>query len=212
MKKGVVLFVTLLFIASVSVLIVANMKDTQSYIGTNNSKFNITQSYYLINNLQESVSKKLSSIENKNNIDAYIANNFTENISFDLKNINFKLDFSKYDKPNINDLISNNQDKRLEIEEKLILYEVFNFSFLYEYLDKNKVISSNGLKDLVLEYEKNTREKIVPEFDNTVGFLDNSEDNLYKLDIEVFNIDEKILAYYILDNKGEIAHYETSIR
>ena len=100
----------------------------------------------------------------------------------------------------------------MEIEEKLILYEVFNFSFLYEYLDKNKVISSNGLKDLVLEYEKNTREKIVPEFDNTVGFLDNSEDNLYKLDIEVFNIDEKILAYYILDNKGEIAHYETSIR
>ena len=212
MKKGVVLFVTLLFIASVSVLIVANMKDTQSYIGTNNSKFNIIQSYYLINNLQESVSKKLSSIENKNNIDAYIANNFTENIVFDLKNINFKLDFSKYDKPNINDLISKNQEKRLEIEEKLILYEVFNFSFLYEYLDKNKVISSNGLKDLVLEYEKNTREKIVPEFDNTVGFLDNSEDNLYKLDIEVFNIDEKILAYYILDNKGEIAHYETSIR
>ena len=188
------------------------MKDTQSYIGTNNSKFNITQSYHLISDLQKSVSKKLSSIENKNNIDAYIANNFTENIVFDLKNINFKLDFSKYDKPNINDLISNNQDKRLEIEEKLILYEVFNFSFLYEYLDKNKVISSNGLKDLVLEYEKNTREKIVPEFDNTVGFLDNSEDNLYKLDIEVFNIDEKILAYYILDNKGEIAHYETSIK
>jgi len=212
MKKGVVLFVTLLFIASVSVLIVANMKDTQSYIGTNNSKFNITQSYHLISDLQKSVSKKLSSIENKNNIDAYIANNFTENIVFDLKNINFKLDFSKYDKPNINDLISNNQDKRFKIEEKLILYEVFNFSILYEYLDKNKVISSNGLKDLVLEYEKNTREKIVPEFDNTVGFLDNSEDNLYKLDIEVFNIDEKILAYYILDNKGEIAHYETSIK
>ena len=212
MKKGVVLFVTLLFIASVSVLIVANMKDTQSYIGTNNSKFNITQSYYLINNLQESVSKKLSSIENKNNIDAYIANNFTENIVFDLKNINFKLDFSKYDKLNINDLISKNQEKRLEIEEKLISYEVFNFSFFYEYLEKNEVSSSNGLRALILEYEKNTREKIVPEFDNTVGFLENSEDNLYKLDIEVFNKNEKILAYYILDNKGEAVHYETSIR
>jgi len=212
MKKGVVLFVTLLFIASVSVLIVANMKDTQSYIGTNNSKFNITQSYHLINDLQKSVSSKLSSIQESDDIDMYISNNFIENLSFELENIKVDLGFSKYEKLNINNYAKGTAEEKIAIENVLISNEIFDFNFFSTQLKDETIDSSNEFLELFRTYENYAGVRNINTLTEDLGFVANKDKNLYNLDIKLLNVNEKITANYILDDKGELLHYETSIK
>ena len=212
MKKGVVLFVTLLFIASVSVLIVANMKDTQSYIGTNNSKFNITQSYHLISDLQKSVSSKLSSIQESDDIDMYISNNFIENLSFELENIKVDLGFSKYEKLNINDYANGTAEEKIAIENVLISNEIFDFNFFSTQLKNDTIDSSNEFQKLFRTYESYAGVRNIDTLIKDLGFVVNKDKNLYNLDIKLLNANENITAHYIIDDKGEIAHYETSIK
>ncbi len=212
MKKGVVLFVTLLFIASISVLIVANMKDTQSYIDTNSSKFNITQSYYLIKDLQKSVSSKLKSIEESDDIDIYMSNNFIKNLSFELENIKVDLTFSKYEKLNINDYVKGTTEEKTAIENVLIANEIFDFNFFFTQLKDETIDSSNEFLELFRTYENYAGVRNINTLTEDLGFVANKDKNLYNLDIKLLNVNEKITANYILDDKGELLHYETSIK
>ena len=60
MRKGVVLFISLLFIAAISLLILKNLEDTDSYISEQNSKFTKTQMMMYLNNAKDEISKALS--------------------------------------------------------------------------------------------------------------------------------------------------------
>ena len=71
MKKSIVLLISLFFIAAVSLLIIQNLKDTDSYLSEQNSKFTKTQIMFLINNTKDEISKTLSQNQG-NDISSYL--------------------------------------------------------------------------------------------------------------------------------------------
>ena len=66
MKKGIVLFISLLFIAAISLLILKNLEDTDSYVSEQNSKFSKTQIMFYINNAKDEIAEVLKLIANQN--------------------------------------------------------------------------------------------------------------------------------------------------
>ena len=115
MKKSIVLLISLLFIAAVSLLIMKNLEDTDLYLSEQNSKFSKTQIMFLLDNTREEIKGILASIvkdvdEDKQRevLKDYVGVNFP--ILIEDARIIMRLE--EYDKYNINLLKESKEELR----------------------------------------------------------------------------------------------------
>lgn len=220
MKKSIVLLTTILFMAAISLLILKNLEDTNSYISVENSKFTKTQILYYINNSKVEVTKLLSK-----NFDREILKEFTEfeyPILFQDANISIKL--KEYDRYNIN-LLKEKDEKKYENFKNFLqrndvydIYTLKNILIEFENINNNKQLNS-----LLDKFEKESYKADISKIKDYIGFIDydkkeffqneNEKDiKFYELFVKVSYLNEFAKAYYILDKTGGVKYFEYSFK
>lgn len=208
MKKSVVLFISLLFIATLSVLIIENLNDTNKFLSKSHDKFNKVQAISLMENLQKEISKKI--IENKENIKEIIDEGLTSNAVLPIKDFNMIFSLTNYDKLNVNDLINTDKNISKNTSDILYSYEIYNVDYLKSLLKENNIESMKQLDFIIEQYAKQNDDEKIYEVKNLLGFLQNQ--NLYELKVNFNdNTGTKMNSYYVLDDKGEVKYFEYSI-
>lgn len=208
MKKSIVLLVSLFFIAALSILILKNLEDTNSYIDEQNSKFNKAQTIVLIKNLQTQISDIFN--KNQDKIDSIIETQLYEYFPIQIEKINMFFKLLPYERININKLISEDKKEKEEIKKFFENNDIYNTEVL-ETLLKNKIINSNKqVDDIINIFIKETYDNKILDVRSEIGFL--SDEKLYELFIKIDYIKEFVKAYYILNNKGEVKYFELSFK
>lgn len=219
MKKSIVLLISLLFISALSILILKNLEDTNSYIKEQSSKLNKTQMITLTSNAQVEVSKVIK--DNKESIDELFLEN--DNLSIPTKIGNSELLFTlvKYDKVDVNSL-SSKDSKENSIEELFNEYNISNFySFndIYkaqenQYKEKdNRFIKNSKQLDFIIDkFIKDTYSDEILDIKSKIGFIKSDNSDLYELFIKINHLNELFKAYYILDKEGKVAYFESSFK
>jgi len=221
MKKAVVLFISLLFISALSILILKNLDDTNTYVKEQNSSFNKIQMIVLMNNLQTQISKIFQA--NQEMIDSFLIND--EEISFPLQIKDSELLFTvkNYDKVDIN-LLS----KEIQSDSNLVLdlfneyaisnYDGFRSIYLeeeikYKLKDEIFINNSKQLDYLVNKAIIETYNKDLEKIRNSLGFISVPIDKImYEVYIKIKHNNEFSKAYYILNTKGEVHYFESSFK
>ncbi len=213
MKKGVVLLITLFFIAAISILVLKNLDDTDTFLEKQNYKLNNTQVLIAIKNMQKELSLLLQ--KNKNTIDKVLENdslNITTSIVLEELIVDFTL--SKYEKVDINNL---------KIEDSKIVQELFWENDIFDYdefesiykekteLYDKKVNTTKQFNDIINSFifrtENSQVENIIKE---KFGFI--SGENLYEVNINAEYISSNAKAYYILNNSGKVLYFDISFK
>lgn len=208
MKKSIVLLVSLFFIAALSILILKNLEDTNSYIDEQNSKFNKAQTIVLIKNLQTQISDIFN--KNQDKIDSIIETQLYEYFPIQIEKINMFFKILPYERININKLTSEDKKEKEEIKKFFENNDIYNTEVL-ETLLKNKIINSNKqVDDIINIFIKETYDNKILDVRSEIGFL--SDEKLYELFIKIDYIKEFVKAYYILNNKGEVKYFELSFK
>lgn len=208
MKKSIVLLVSLFFIAALSILILKNLEDTNSYIDEQNSKFNKAQTIVLIKNLQTQISDIFN--KNQDKIDSIIETQLYEYFPIQIEKINMFFKLLPYERININKLTSEDKKEKEEIKKFFENNDIYNTEVL-ETLLKNKIINSNKqVDDIINIFIRETYDNKILDVRSEIGFL--SDEKLYELFIKIDYIKEFVKAYYILNNKGEVKYFELSFK
>lgn len=208
MKKSIVLLVSLFFIAALSILILKNLEDTNSYIDEQNSKFNKAQTIVLIKNLQTQISDIFN--KNQDKIDSIIETQLYEYFPIQIEKINMFFKILPYERININKLTSEDKKEKEEIKKFFENNDIYNTEVL-ETLLKNKIINSNKqVDDIINIFIRETYDNKILDVRSEIGFL--SDEKLYELFIKIDYIKEFVKAYYILNNKGEVKYFELSFK
>ena len=221
MKKSIVLLITILFIATISLLILKNLDDADSYISKQNSKFTKTQIMFYINNAKDEISKILTQ-----NLDREILKDYT-GIEFPIviQDAKISLRLEEYDKYNINLLKEKDEEKYKYLKEFLISKDIYDFELLKDiYSENNKIENTKQLKSLFEKFQKDSDLNKIDKIKEYIGFQDyikkdinqndkDKEIKLYELFVKVEYLKEFAKAYYILDKeKGEVKYFEYSFK
>lgn len=212
MKKGVVLLLTLFFIMAISVLILKNIDDTDTFITKQNYRLNNTQILIAIKNTKNEVIKLLQ--KNKDYIDKDLEKESLQNdISLNIKNLKIDFRISKYDKIDINET---------KIETSIVMQELFSDNNIFDYElfkdvyfeklnDKERnVETSKQVDDIINTFIIKNNSNNILKIKDQIGFLKSK--NLYLLDIKVSFNDSKAFAYYILENSGKVQYFDISFK
>ena len=220
MKKSIVLLISLFFIAAVSLLILKNLEDTDSYINEQNSKFTKTQIIFLINNAKDEVSKILAKGIDKEILKDYTNKDFP--ILFQDAKVIMRLE--EYDKYNIN-LLNEKDEKKYEyFKDFLIRNDIFDIEILKGVLsEKDKVKNSKQLDELLEKFEKESYSSNIFKVKDYIGFMNydkkeiiqNEKDKeilFYELFVKVDYLKQFAKAYYILNKNGGVEYFEFSFK
>lgn len=228
MKKGVVLFISLLFIAAVSLLILKNLEDTDSYISEQNSKFSKTQIMFYLNNAKNEISKAL--VSNKDNdISSYL----DEEYPIFLEDAKIIIKLQEYDKYNIN--LLKKDDEKANYYVKLFLqsngvYDIETFKYLLK--NSEEITNYKQLDELIKDYSKNSYNSKISNIKYYLGFIDfdkkefvpksdrkelkrkrsNEDIAFYELFVTVDYLKQYAKAYYILNKNGGVEYFEYSFK
>lgn len=220
MKKGIVLFISLLFIASVSLLILKNLQDTDSYINEQNAKFSKTQIIYFINNVKKEVSYILSKNSQIEKIDEYLNIPFL----FNEKDAQIILELREYDKYNVN-LLKQTDEKKYEHFKDFLqrngIYDIYTLKDIL--IHSEKVSNLKQLDDLLEKFEKESYNVDVSSIKDYIGFInydkkeftlddDEKEILFYELFVKVNYLKQFAKAYYILNKSGGVEYFEFSFK
>lgn len=208
MKKSIVLLVSLFFIAALSILILKNLEDTNSYIDEQNSKFNKAQTIVLIKNLQTQVSDIFN--KNQDKIDSIIETQLYEYFPIQIEKINMFFKILPYERTNINKLISEDKKEKEEIKKFFENNDIYNTEVLETLLKGKNINSNKQVDDIINIFIKETYDNKILDVRSEIGFL--SDEKLYELFIKIDYIKEFVKAYYILNNKGEVKYFELSFK
>ena len=220
MKKGIVLFISLLFIASVSLLILKNLQDTDSYISEQNAKFSKTQIIYFINNAKDEISNILSK-----QIDREILKDYT-NLPFpvEVKDALVILELREYDKYDVN-LLKQTDEKKYEHFKNFLqrngIYDIYTLKDIL--IHSEKVSNLKQLDDLLENFEKESYNVDVSSIKDYIGFInydkkeftlddDKKEILFYELFVKVNYLKQFAKAYYILNESGGVEYFEFSFK
>ena len=217
MKKGVVLFISLLFIAAVSLLIIKNLEDTDSYIYEQNSKFTKTQMMMYLNNAKEEISKVISKNQN-NKIKSYL------NIDYPiiLQDAEITIRLKEYDKYNINLLRSDDKKAYIYIQSFLENNDIYDIeTFKYIIKDSKEIKTNKQLDELINNFSKQTYKNQILGVKDYLGFMDydkkginvkreSDEKLFYELFVKVKYLKQFTKAYYILNKSGGVEYFELS--
>lgn len=219
MKKSIVLLISLFFIAAVSLLIIQNLKDTDSYINEQNSKFTKTQIMFLLNNAKDEVSKILSKNQG-NDISSYLDIDYP----IVVKDAKIIVKLKEYDKYNIN-LLKSKDEKDYESIKKFFednsVYDIETFRYLMK--DKQDIKNYKQLDDLLVTVTKESSDKRILDLKNYLGFIkfdkkdtdtndEKKEILFYELFVKVDYIKQFAKAYYILNKNGGVEYFELSFK
>ena len=219
MKKGVVLFISLLFIAAISLLILKNLEDTDSYISEQNSKFTKTQMMMYLNNAKDEISKALSKNQN-NKIKSYL------NIDYPiiLQDAEIMIRLQEYDKYNINLLRSDDKKAYIYIQSFLENNDIYDIeTFKYIIKDSKEIKTNKQLDELINNFSKQTYKNQILGVKDYLGFMDydkkginvkreSDEKLFYELFVKVEYLKQFAKAYYILNKNGGVEYFELSFK
>ncbi|RBQ31949.1 hypothetical protein CRU92_04055 [Arcobacter sp. FW59] len=211
MKRGAILLMTLFFIMSISILILKNLSDTNSYVIEQNSKFSKIQMLYYVNNVKNEILKAIQNIENKDQLYQYLDIDFP----IILKDSKIIIRLSQYDKYNINLLKKEKEDDYFEFSEYLKsmgIYDIYTLKSIYS--DFNNVENNKQLKNIFTRFNKESYNNDIFKAKDYIGFIDydKKEFNLsqeekdirfYELYVTVEYLEQFIRAYYILDKSSK---------
>ena len=160
-KKAVVLLMTLMFITSISVLILKNLKDSENFFKVIGTDTSLTQTQITITNVNKEIQEFFKSKKDED-IDE-ILSNMPEEIPFILnENITIILSISKYQKEithNVNDINDTYQNN--EFNENIDYPSIF-FEILKEkrkiLKDKN-ITNIHQVQSIIDEYIFKTKDK-----------------------------------------------------
>jgi hypothetical protein len=218
MKKSIVLLISLFFIAAVSLLIIQNLKDTDSYISEQNSKFAKTQIMFLINNTKDEISKTLSQNQG-NDISSYL------DVDYPLvvKDALITIRVEEYDKYDIN-LLNKKDEKDYENLKKFLekngVYDVENFKYLMQ--NNGNIKNYKQRDELLNDFAIQVYDKRILDLKDYLGFIkfDKKEDEkkedkeilFYELFVKVDYLKQFAKAYYILNKNGGVEYFEFSFK
>ena len=224
MKKSIVLLISLFFISALSVLIIKNLEDTNTFIEEKNHKMNRIQVLASINNLQTEISEIFKS--NKKNIDDIVIELNSEYIPLNVKDILISFTITEYNKVDINLLSSKDSEKYKEINSLFIDYEISDFdTFRYIFktmVDEYKSTKTSSVEfiknhkqidDIIITFIKETYSDKILDVKDKLGFVKKEKDEkLYELFVKVNYLADFAKAYYILNEKGEVKYFESSFK
>ncbi|BAK74210.1 MAG: hypothetical protein AB7S49_00325 [Arcobacter sp.] len=220
MKKSIVLLISLLFIAVISLLILKNLQDTDSYLAEQNAKFSKTQIMFYINNAKDEISNILSKKLDEDILKEYIGVEYPILVQ-DAK-ISIKLE--EYDKYNIN-LLNEKDDKKYEyLKDFLQRNEIYDIYTLQAILKENDNIKNNKQLDNLFEkFEKESYNIDISKVKDYIGFMDYDKKEItqnekekeilfYELFVNVDYLKQFAKAYYILNKNGGVEYFEFSFK
>ncbi len=218
MKKSIVLLISLLFIAAVSLLIIKNLSDTDSYLSEQNAKFSKTQIIYFLNNTKDEVSKTLSQNQGKD-ISSYL------NVDYPIvvKDALITITLKEYDKYDIN-LLNKKDEKDYENLKKFLekngVYDVENLKYLMQ--NNENIKNYKQRDDLLNDFAIQVYDKRILDLKDYLGFIkfdkkenEKKEDKeilFYELFVKVDYLKQFVKAYYILNKNGGVEYFEFSFK
>lgn len=219
MKKSIVLLISLFFIAAVSLLIIQNLKDTDSYLSEQNSKFTKTQIMFLINNTKDEVSKTLSQNQG-NDISSYL------DVDYPLvvKDAKITVTLQEYDKYNINLLKSKEKKDYESIKKFFVENGVYDIeTFIYLMNEQEDINNYKQLNELLLNVKNQSYDKRILDLKDYLGFIkfdkketlindEKKEILFYELFVKVDYLKQFVKAYYILNKSGGVEYFELSFK
>ncbi len=220
MKKSIVLLISLLFIAAVSLLIIKNLSDTDSYLSEQNAKFSKTQIMFLLNNTKDEISKILAK-----NIDKEILRDYTnKDFPILLQDAKITMRLEEYDKYNIN-LLNEKDEKKYEyFKDFLIRNDIYDIEILKGILiENNRIQNSKQLDESLEKFEKESYTSNIFKVKDYIGFMNydkkeitqNEKDKeilFYELFVKVDYLKQFAKAYYILNKNGGVEYFEFSFK
>ena len=217
MKKSVVLFISLLFISALSLLIVQNLDDTNTYIEEQNIKLNKIQVLSLFSSAKDAAFKVINRYED--DLEEEKA------LPFTINDINIAFSLLEYNKPDINAIYNDNEESK-KLENIFLSNDINDFDLFKEVYDdyknefsstigKKKVFEINNNKqvnDIINTYINRSYSQNKNNIKNKIGFFtkdDKSKRYVLKLYIDYLNNRSK--AYYIL-TKTEVEYFEINFK
>ena len=228
MKKAIVLFISLLFIAAVSLLILKNLEDTDSYVSQQNSKFSKTQMMFYVNNAKDEIAEVLRLVVEQNSdknkqrevLKDYIGVNFP----IIIQDAKITIRLEEYDKYNIN-LLKEKDEKKYEYFKDFLAREnIYDFERLQDIFSENNQVKNSKQLDFILEkFEKESYNTDIYKVKDYIGFQEydkkeitqndrEKEIKFYELFVNVDYLKQFIKAYYILNKNGGIEYFEFSFK
>jgi hypothetical protein len=219
MKKSIVLLISLFFIAAISLLIIQNLKDTDSYINEQNSKFAKTQILFLINNAKDEISNILSQNQG-NDISSYLDVDYP----IVVKDAKIVVKLQKYDKYNINLLKSKDKKDYVYLKKFFEDNSVYDTeTFIYLMKNKQDIKTYKQLNELLLNVKNESYDKRILDLKDYLGFIkfdkkdtlindEKKEILFYELFVKVDYLKQFVKAYYILNKNGGVEYFELSFK
>lgn len=221
MKKGAILLMTLFFIVSISILILKNLSDTNSYLIEQNSKFTKTEILYYTNNLKDEVLKVLKNIEQREDLSKYLGVTFP----FNIKDANISIRLEEYDKYDINLLKSKDEKNYFYLSEFLKQNGIYNIYTIQEILnEQNSIKNRKQLNYIFKKFNQESYSNDIRKVESYIGFIkyDKKDFSLakedkdilfYELFIKINYLQQNIDAYYILKKEPlGVEYFEYSFR
>ena len=228
MKKSIVLLISLFFIAAVSLLILKNLENTDSYINEQNSKFAKTQMMMYLNNAKDEIARVLklvveqNSDENKQRevLKDYVGVNFP----IIMQDAKITIRFEEYDKYNINLLKEKDEKKYEYFKDFLVRENIYDFERLEDIFSENNQVRNSKQLDFILDkFEKESYNTDIFKVKDYIGFQDydkkvitqndkEKEIKFYELFVKVDYLKQFAKAYYILNKNGGVEYFELSFK
>ena len=224
MKKSIVLLISLFFISALSVLIIKNLEDTNSFLEEKNHKIKRIQLLTTLKNIQVEISDIFKN--NKDEIDDVITELNSEYIPLTIEDVLISFTITEYNKVDINLLSSKDNEKYEEINTLFSDYDISDFDrFRYifktmqdEYQSTKEVneffVKSNKqIDDIINIFINETYSKKILNIKDKLGFFKEDEnEKLYELFVKVNYLDDFAKAYYIINEKGIVKYFESSFK
>ncbi|MFA7083936.1 MAG: hypothetical protein WC141_05310 [Arcobacteraceae bacterium] len=231
MKKSIVLLMSLFYIAAISVLILKNLEDTDSYIGKQNSKFAKTQILFLLDNIKQEVSRAIKASNEADIKEDYLSDYY--NILFPLKinDIDISFILKPYSKVNINVLKNKEYEKYKDLNDLFTDNRIYDFDYFIQiYRQKvdlylkdsynNEIANQKQLDEMIDLFVKETYSDSILEIKDKIGFFDfNTEKaqeekryDYYELTVKINYLKEFVKAHYILNKEGKVENFEFSFK
>ena len=221
MKKSIILLSTLFFISTISLLILDNMKNTDSLLEESNIDFIRTQAIISIDNYINEIGKLL--IKHK----SIVEEKLPLSIPFDIEGISALINLKKYGRTyDINTIISKEEAKKEDIKEFFSIHNVDYDSFAYflkNYMNSmhkvSKVSSFKQIDKIIEEYIKSVDNDEIYNIKDSLSFIKYTEkSNLILCNLDI-TIDNRIFASefiydldVIKDNNIKVKNFELTFK
>jgi len=203
-KKAIVLFITLMFIAVLSSLIVKNLSDTSTFIDESNKDTMSVKSLIALKNIKEEFLDYF--VKNADQIDILLdAEPFKDELILEYADVTATIKFVKYEeKLDINSLALSEQSKYKAIED---LFATNSISGFYDFrqliVEKIKLYGSIEnfvqLESILEEFILLSQSRDILNIKDELSFLTSSNQNLLLCNLDIKISNESLSSSFLYD-------------